>query len=597
MSKAIVFTEEQKKVLAIEKGVHLVLAPPGSGKTELLAARVENAVSNGYKEDEIICLTFTNRAAKGMKERVESKFPDNKIIIGNIHHYCSEFLFKNQLLPQFTSILDEEDAEQILNEAKAELSYPENERDLYNNVKKPKVYNPSLQKLNTCIKQRELNFPEDLLVEPDYTTIPQIDLARRVCRKYESLKAEYDLMDFDDILTRTYYFLRNKKETYSICNFKWIQVDEVQDMNPLQWAILRLIANEKCLSVYFGDYEQAIFSFMGAQLRSLHKVEEECKNTPGNGIHNLQKNFRSPSYLLSIFVDYAQTLLKPIWKQRPIANITETAGEGYLRIYTVNGQVEAEATFITKEILPELRKDGSKTAIIVRVNDTADIISQKLTDNGIEHFKISGFDLFRRASIKGLMSFLSILDNEFDRMAWARILFLFGKMDSLKEARGLANNLFKCGLPPADILANQTSSLLTFSNNFKNGRMVIFDTETTGLDTATADIIQIAAIEMINGNPGRIFEVYIKTSKDLAGTEHIHNISRNFLNANGIEPGLGLQSFIDFLGNDPILVAHNLEYDYAVLQANLARYTGIRLEDLVKKEMDTLKLSKLIYQD
>ena len=78
MSKPILFTKEQQKILAIQKGLHLVLAPPGSGKTELLAARVENAVNKGYQEQEIICLTFTNRAAKGMKERVESKFPGNE---------------------------------------------------------------------------------------------------------------------------------------------------------------------------------------------------------------------------------------------------------------------------------------------------------------------------------------------------------------------------------------------------------------------------------------------------------------------------------------------------------------------------------------
>ena len=109
-------TEEQQKILDIKEGLHLVLAPPGSGKTELLAHRVYNAKKVGIKDSDIICLTFTSRAARGMKDKIFEKYPENEIIIGNIHRYCSLFLFRNNLIPLNTSILDEEDSEQIIEE-------------------------------------------------------------------------------------------------------------------------------------------------------------------------------------------------------------------------------------------------------------------------------------------------------------------------------------------------------------------------------------------------------------------------------------------------------------------------------------------------
>jgi DNA helicase-2/ATP-dependent DNA helicase PcrA len=284
------FTEEQQEILDIKEGLHLVLAPPGSGKTELLAQRVCNAKSDGFQDDEIICLTFTNRAAKGMKERIKEKYPTNEIIIGNVHHFCSLFLFRNKLIPLNTSVLDEEEAEQMINELKEDFDYPPNlsgKRD---------VYNPDLLKLATYLKQKEMGFSEELFLKPKSSEIPAPWKAKELCEAYNKEKQDNNYLDFDDLLTLTYYHLTHtNKETLQLSQFKWLQVDEVQDLNPLQWAIIYEITVSNSLVVYFGDYEQAIFSFMGAKLDFLHNVEKIVKSKPQNGIHNLLKNFRSPS--------------------------------------------------------------------------------------------------------------------------------------------------------------------------------------------------------------------------------------------------------------------------------------------------------------
>jgi DNA helicase-2/ATP-dependent DNA helicase PcrA len=586
-------TEEQQKILDIKEGTHLVLAPPGSGKTELLAKRVENAINGGLQDNEIICLTFTNRAAKGMKERIESKYPNNEIIIGNIHRYCSTFLFKNKLIPLHISILDEEDTDSLIEEIKKEINYSP-----IVNGKPFSVYNPNLLKLATYLKQQKLGFPQDILQLPKQEELPEFEKAKQVSQAYIDTKVSFGCIDFDDLLTETYNSLVNKTTDLVYDSFKWIQVDEVQDLNPIQWAIIEQIKSKEGLTVYFGDYEQAIFSFMGAKLASLHAIEQICKSNPINGIHNLQKNFRSPSYLLNIYVDYAKQLLNPIWKKEPIANKIETPENGSLKIHPIRGTIQREAVYIANNIIPELIKaQNENTAIIVRYNNTADLISSELVKKGLSHFKISGFDLFRRKSIKGLMAFLSILENTFNKLSWVRLFYEFGAIRTLNESRIFIQKMYKIGLTPIDyiLFGNHSSRVKNFFEVIKTNRVIVFDTETTGLETNNDDIIQIAAIEIINGKIGREFEVYIKSDKDLSKSEQIHNISKDFLSIHGKSPEIALNEFISFVGSDSTLIAHNLQFDINILDSNLKRYLSKKIEDISEKHIDTLELAKLIY--
>jgi len=434
-----ILTEEQQKVLDIKKGIHLVLAPPGSGKTELLALRVEKAIQSGYKDDEIICLTFTNRAAKGMAVRIDQKYPANKIMIGNIHHFCSRFLAENRLLPENYSILDEEDADALIQEVKNEFGYFGD------------ALTSELLKYATLLKQKSLGFSDNVLLRPDLAKIENRELAQSVCEEYTKRKATYGFLDFDDLLTKTYQALSNNEMNYKMSQFTWLQVDEVQDLNPMQWAIIEKIRDKNAVTVYFGDYEQAIFSFMGAQLASLHKIEAICKSDAKNGIHNLQKNFRSPSYLLDIYTDYVKAHFKPVWKKEPVASKIKTAEEGSLGLYEVDGTLNDEAKYIVDKLIPNL--PGQK-AIIVRYNQTADIISSYLKDRNIPHFRISGYDLFRRESVKGLMAFLSVLENPFDKLSWARLYYNSGAIDTLKDARHFSHGMLQIAITPLYLFEN-----------------------------------------------------------------------------------------------------------------------------------------------
>ncbi|MDR2905328.1 MAG: UvrD-helicase domain-containing protein [Helicobacteraceae bacterium] len=564
-------TSEQQAVARIDSGRHLVLAPPGCGKTELLSIRAQTALENGVCDRDMICLTFTIRAAKNMRDRIEILRPNSAITICNIHSYCFSFLSRNKLIAWNTEILDEEDSSQLIDDIKGNSS-----------IKNDEIYDCAsyLQKINFGIETPYISY---------------MDEVKNIAEKYIREKQKFRFIDFDDILNMAYYHLCVKGGDFEIGEFKWIQIDEAQDLNPMQHSIIDRICAEEAAIVYFADFQQAIFSFMGAKLESLLDIEEKC----GKNIHRLTRNFRSPSYLLDIYNEYMQTWIKSAIKDmKYIANINQKPSKEDLAIYETKGNFHDNVKYIAKNIISKLDKLGGNTAILVRANKYADEIDEVFNRLKIEHFKVSGFDLFRRAAIKGVLAFLFILKNPFDKSAWARLYRDFGATKTIKEAREHIYNLEEIALNPIDFLIcdQNRSRIIDFLEIYENKRIIIFDTETTGLDTDNDDIIQIAAIEIINGVMQKDFEVYIKTDRDLEKSEKVHKISKEKLEKDGVDRKTALKLFIDFLGGDFILAAHNLNYDLAILKSNLKRYSDY---DLIinNPTIDSLELSRLLYHN
>lgn len=580
-------SEEQRKIVELKEGHHLVLAPPGTGKTELLAHRVLYALQNGIEPDEIVCLTFTNRAARSMKERIENIIPDCDVFIGNIHSFCWYFLNKNKLLPKACVLIDEQDS----NELFEEILHSRNLflKDL-NGRYRLFITGDDLRKINALQKQKKLNFKNELLL-----TIPDIprDLLKiffDVCNDYEKIKEASFFLDFDDLLIYVYDYLR-KNSLDNNYKYRWVQVDEIQDLNSLQYEIIKLISSEDAHRVYFGDYEQSIFSFMGAKLENLHRLEKECK------IHNLQKNFRSPSYLLNVYVDFAKAHLSPKWKRDPYSAIDKETPQGHLLLVKISKSISYENEIIIKNFIDKLiEENNTQTAILYRKNTDVDAMSSLLNRYQISHFKISKNDLFRSKIVKDIMAFLNCIIDENSRMNWARLFTLFSNLRTLKEARHFTNEMFLIGLLPNDFLSEveYVNELYEFNNVLTNGRLVIFDTETTGTKIESDDIIQIAAVEIVKGKLEKTFNIYLKTEKDLSRSEKIHKISKDFLDANGVEQKIGLEKFLSFVGNSPV-VAHNFEFDYQMLLNNCKRIHIQFSPNQFQKCFDTIRLTRRIY--
>ena len=616
-----VLSEEQQKIVDLDTGQHLVLAPPGTGKTEMLVHRLSNAINSGVPQDKMACLTFTNRAASNMVDRIHQEIGNHEVFIGNIHSYCNNFIRDNNIIPQIVSLIDEEDAhsivsdifKDIIKELDDEIKQLENlvgeinlfaespytaEHERIDSKKETRKNYEDLRHFGgikifithlAYLKRKQLGFNEDINLgcidfsvgRSESEQQQLLTLSEVVLEKYEAVKNNSDYIDFDDLLTITYsQLLSDTSISDKNPPLKWIQIDEVQDLNPLQWAIINKLSNKKYSHrVFFGDPEQAIFSFMGASQENLKSISRECK------IHGLETNYRSPQYLLDLYNKFANEVLNVNWTSDPKSSKDISKHDNDLQIekyigkdmrnrkgYMVRSKCDQlhEARHIVATKFPV--QENLSTAILVRKNITADYFEHqfKKIHPNIKIFKVSGTDLFSRKIVKDVLAIFNTFVNKRDKISWARVFHVCTKT-TLKESRLIVDEIFSSGVNPLDFVSDNKpvkSYLDDFLHLFSNNRIIVFDTETTGLDTSQDDVIQIAAIEVIRGIPGKTYEVYIDTDRDFHEAEKIHNISKEYLINHAIDKVKALSNFIKFVGGDT-LIAHNLDYDYKILNANL----------------------------
>ena len=234
-----IYDNEQLDAINASGGYYLVLAPPGCGKTDILSERIVRAKQHGVDYDEMLCLTFTNRASRGMRDRVRQKVGDEacNVFVGNVHRYCSSFLFSNALVSENTSIIDEDDLADIL------VTYePTVFLNKQGNPDKMKV--SLVDNIDAYITQRRLNHPNFAIYLPenydnyyqvakkanfDPNKVDSSDAMVMYALLYHQYKKERNLISFSDILVLAYDGLR-KDTSHEYKRYQWIQVDEVQDL-------------------------------------------------------------------------------------------------------------------------------------------------------------------------------------------------------------------------------------------------------------------------------------------------------------------------------------------------------------------------------
>ena len=562
------YTQAQQKTIDLVEGKHLILAPAGSGKTEVLKQRVYSAVASGVNPSSMLCVTFTNRAAYNMKSNISDDEKFNGLKIGSLHSICYEILTEKNLIPFNAIILDEIESEDIFYEAKSIVLESNSSSVSFYNVKFYQFYT------SLTIKEREffnVHFDPTDYLKQDYEYIQQIT------KEYEQKKINYNALDFDDLLMMTYHHLLSGVLPGS---FPWVQIDEAQDFSCFQLDVIKRLQTQDCNFVVFADFEQSIYSFQGASIKALQEYSS------GFSKIFFRENFRSPKKLLSFFNNYIKyNNPDNYWDEYPFS--LDDNSEALIKKTGATNQFdEVEKAVRTVESVIG-RYPNERVAILVRGNMLAEEISKGLL---VDHIKLSGVDLFQRKHIKDFLSFLNVSSNSFDLISWSRILKLYSNIPSLRDSRLLLKSMFSCGFIPSDfIVVNDYFKQL--EDTFNNGRFVVFDTETTGLDVVNDDIIQIAAIEIINGVVGSEFEVFIKTDKYSVDAFEIHKISQEQLIEFGLNPSDALQKFIDFVGVST-LVAHNADYDIDIVKHNLIRYG---LDEIYNRYYDTVDLSKRLY--
>ena len=433
----------QIPVVESSQGYHLVLASPGCGKTHILAERVRYARERGVKYEDMLCLTFTNRAAREMTNRIQKVVGGDfsELMVGNVHRFCSKFLFEQGRIPADSAIIDDEEAVSIIADYRNE-----DEEGVTRDFNRYKGYQTIIF-FQHFIYQLEHHHPWKYYLHPESFTDGDREAIKHICGSqkidyneqavvniyrhaqeymdeanapgldakladrirvllwkmyyagcYARYKEENHLFDFEDLLLFTYDIYRSDP---SCKRYPWIQVDEVQDLNGMQLAIIDLLtAKDNPMVMYLGDEQQAIFSFMGAKVETLTLLKMRCK---GN-IHHLQRNHRSPKYLLDVFNDYAEKQLKIDRELLPLSDNGTKATLGDLRIIH-SSTIEAEQKDITAEALRLYEQNSEeRTAIIVSSNSDADRISEAMSEAALTHFKVSGRDLFDTPDVKLLLA-------------------------------------------------------------------------------------------------------------------------------------------------------------------------------------------------
>lgn len=630
----------QIPVVEASQGYHLVLASPGCGKTHILAERIRYARERGVKYEDMLCLTFTNRAAREMTNRIQKVVGGDfsELMVGNVHRFCSKFLFEQGRIPADSAIIDDEEAVSIIADYRNE-----DEEGVTRDFNRYKGYQTIIF-FQHFIYQLKHQHPWKYYLHPESFTDDDREAVKHICASqkieydeqavvniyhhaqeymdeanapgldgktadrirvllwkmyyagcYARYKEENHLFDFEDLLLYTYDIYRSDP---TCKRYPWIQVDEVQDLNGMQLAIIDLLtAEDNPMVMYLGDEQQAIFSFMGAKVETLTLLKMRCK---GN-IHHLQRNHRSPKYLLDIFNDYAEKQLKIDRELLPLSDNDTKATSGDLRIIH-SSTIEAEHKDITTEALSLYEQNKEeRTAVIVSANSDADRISEAMTEAGLTHFKVSGRDLFDTPDVKLLLAHLSVLSNEHNSIAWTRIMKGVRAFPSHALARRFNWKLKQLALSPSDFLLYPESCYTAeFLRAYNEEEIVVFDTETTGLNVFQDDIIEIAAIQIKGGEVvGEPLDLYIETDKPilpmLGDKENpMYAIYHEKMSTGELlSPSDALQRFLAYVGTSPIL-GHNANYDYNILDNNLQRYCNDTMQAHDIRCFDSLKLIRLL---
>ena len=366
------------------------------------------------------------------------------------------------------------------------------------------------------------------------------------------------MVDFDDLLILTYIHASQHQDRLK--KYSWIQIDEVQDLSPFQFGIIDLFTDhsKENVTLYLGDEQQAIFSFIGAKLATLEWLRERC----GENMHRLYFNYRSPKYLLDVFNTYANMELDVDPHFLPKTNNLTEAGQDSLCIMAAPDKgaevrlvAESVGNFCT--LYP-----AERVAVLVPWNKDADQISRELSNRNIPHFKISGTDLFTTRQAQLLFAHLQVVYMDSNMMAWSKILTGTGIYHDDSEARRFVKYLRDNYLLPSDFLNYTRSSYMLELYRCCQGEYVIFDTETTGLNVFEDDIVQIAAIKVNAGKIIARFNIILHTDKPIPAMLGgiVNPLLQEYERAEKVDRKTGLCAFMDFVG-DCTLIGQNVEYD------------------------------------
>lgn len=627
---SITFNKKQQQVINELNQNILLSAGAGTGKTNVLSYRAANILNkNRANADEILCLTFTNKACRELKNRITSQLDfetANKITIRTIHGFAYQVITttakKAQTIFKEFVIFDDEDQKTLIRQTIANF---------------PKARALDIQYIVNCIEQlkqeRALKhiYTED--IEADYTTIYHQHLkfnktfnqqqsdnltkffqfdGLNIIINYELALQQMHGLDYKDLIANAYRLFQDE----NICSswrkrYKYIMIDEMQDTSSFEYTMLENLfpANNIMLC---GDEFQTIYEWRGSNPQKILTAFTEKYNPL---IINFNENYRSTRLLLEM----AYNTLINLFRKETISHsyaknlLSKSSELGHKIELKQANSLANEAQWIFQNIvnLLPLVKTPTQIAILVRQNNylqnltlhlnyLANIYNQKNQETPINFIQIDNIRFFKRQEIKDVLSIMKYLINPNDYLSLQRILINLIPNIGIRTIKQISSaEYLQNGLRLSDFInANfQNPNYEPFSDlisAYLSKDIIVFDIEGTGTDIFADNIIQLSAIKIRKGKKIAEFNRYLKSDKPVGDSEKVHHISDEYLQTHGENPKLVLQEFCQFI-QDAIITGHNIRgYDMDILNQNLLKH-NLKPVDFSNINFDTLDLVRRFY--
>ncbi|MBI2074484.1 MAG: UvrD-helicase domain-containing protein [Candidatus Levybacteria bacterium] len=379
-------------------GPMIILAGAGSGKTRVITHKVLYLTQKGVDPFNILCVTFTNKAANEMKERIQ-RILSSTTTVATFHSLCARILrieAKNLDISQKFVIYDTQDQLDAVKEAMKLLNIS------------PKEYKPS--SILTTISQAK----NQLISEKEYPSLARgffQETVAKVYTIYQKLLKENEALDFDDLLIKTVgLFILNPNilEKYQD-RFRYILVDEYQDTNRAQYRLTKLLSQKWQNICVVGDFSQSIYSWRGADFQNLIKFKTDFKNTK---TFKLSQNYRSTQKIL----DAAYSIISKNTTHPILSLWTRNKGGEEITVYEARNEQD-EAKYLACQISDS---NYSDFAVLYRTNAQSRVIEEAFLHYGIPYVLVGGTRFYERKEIKDVLSYLRLLENPKDMVSYKR---------------------------------------------------------------------------------------------------------------------------------------------------------------------------------
>ena len=402
--------EKQKEALLNTEGATLVIAGAGSGKTKVLTHKIAYLIDEkGVAPWNILAITFTNKAANEMKERVENLIGlmSNDVWIGTFHAICLRILRKHIEKLGYNSSFSIYD----VSEQKTAIKQILKDLDIDSKIITDKYVQAKISNFKNDMKN-----PEDITVsELDFNMTTVL----KIYQFYQKRLKENNAIDFDDIINLTIKLLDENPdvlEEYSE-KFRYVLVDEYQDTNKSQFKLVKLFTSKYGNITVVGDNDQGIYSFRGADIQNILDFEKDYKDAK---VIKLEQNYRSTKNIL----DVANAVIKNNESKYDKKLWTESEKGEIVKVNKLHNEY-MEARFIADSILTSMRENGYKYsdfAVLYRMNTLSRVIEEIFVQEGIPYKMVGGLKFWDRKEIKDIISYLRLIENPADNIAFSRII-------------------------------------------------------------------------------------------------------------------------------------------------------------------------------